>query len=74
MTWEQNWPLELEGNYKIFREYIKCIFPPLIYVVDPSNLIYGKTYHLYKRKKYAFNVFLEYFIIFQNLNGVNIEI
>jgi hypothetical protein len=52
-----------QENYIIFREYIKCVFPPLTEVVDPiMNLISG-THDFYERKKYAFNVLSEYNII-----------
>jgi hypothetical protein len=50
-------------NYRIFWEYIKCVFPPLTYVVGFIMYLISRTYHLCEKRKYTFNVFPKYPII-----------
>ena len=51
----------LKENYRILREYIKCVLPPLTYVVGSTIYLISRTHHLCEKREYTFNVLPEYY-------------
>ena len=50
-------------NGKLYQSTIKCVFSPFTEVVCPIMNLISETYHFCERRKYKFNVLLEYDII-----------
>ena len=56
-------PVIEKENYQVFREYIKCILPPLTKMMGPIMILINGTHNFCERREYVFNVLRQYLII-----------